>query len=138
MVTKSTKTSETDRPASAVPPVVPMSDTQGTAAAKLTVNFAESGSESTAPTASTSAVPPIPTPGASQPQATVVMPQWVSWASVIAAQAACVLLLAATIFMPHQLGETGWWTGLKAGSLAGALPGALKFAEIAGAIVGKV
>lgn len=138
MVTKSTKTNETDRPASAVPPVVPMSDVQPAAAEKLTVNFAEAVPGATVPTAADSAVPPTPIPGGSLSQASVVMPKWISWASVIAAQAACVLLLAATIFMPHQLGETGWWTGLKAGSLAGALPGALKFAEIAGAIAGLI
>ena len=137
MVTKLTKTNETDGPASAVPPVVPMSDNQAAAAEKLTVSFAEPVAAATAPTVK-SQVPPTPVPGGSISQAPAAMPKWVSWSSVIAAQVACVLLLAATFFMPHQVGETGWWTGLKAGSLASALPGALKFVEIAGAIAGLI
>ncbi len=137
MITKSIKTNETDRPASAVPSVVPMSDNPATAAEKLTVNFVDPAATATAPGAQ-APVPPTPIPGASMTQSPAALPKWVSWSSVLAAQAACVLLLAATLFMPHQLGETGWWTGLKAGSLASVLPGALKFSEIAGAIAGLI
>jgi hypothetical protein len=137
MVTKSTNANETDRPASAVPPIVPLSDNRPAPAEKLTVTFGDSVAAATAPVVK-SQVPPTPIPGGSISQAPAAMPKWVSWSSVIAAQAACVLLLAATFFMPHQVGETGWWTGLKAGSLASALPGALKFTEIAGAIAGLI
>ena len=83
-------------------------------------------------------VPPIPSPGSLMAETTVAMPRWVSWSSVLAAQAACLLLMGAIFFMPHAVGETGWWTGLKAGSLAGSLPGALKFVEIVGSIAGLV
>ncbi len=137
MVTKSTNSNETDRPASAVPQVVPLSDNRTASAEKLTVTFGEPVVAGTGPVVK-SQVPPTPIPGGSISQAPAAMPKWVSWSSVIAAQAACVLLLAATFFMPHQVGETGWWTGLKAGSLASALPGALKFTEIAGAIAGLI
>jgi hypothetical protein len=137
MLTRSTKTNETDRSTSTVPTVVPMSEGTGGSAENLKVIFSEPvpAAEATAP--ASQSTPPVPTPGGTGIPAPV-MPKWVSWTSVVAAQAACVLLLAATFFMPHQLGETGWWTGVKAGSLAATLPGALKFAEIAGAIAGLI
>ncbi len=138
MFTRSTKTSETDRPALAVPAVVPMSEDTGSITEKLNVNFSDPIPAAETPVQTATGVSPVPTPGGTAIPAAAVMPKWISWTSVIAAQAACVLLLAATFFMPHQLGETGWWTGVKAGSLAATLPGALKFAEIAGAIAGLI
>ena len=138
MEAKSTKTNESDRPVSTVPPIVPMSDSPVAKTENLTVNFADPVQSGDKQIGYAAAVPPTPVPGASISQAPASMPKWISWSSVMAAQFACVLLLAAIFFMPHKVGETGWWTGLKAGSLAFALPGALKFAEIAGAIAGLI
>lgn len=103
-----------------------------------TVRFSNSIATSEKTFSATPSVPPIPTPGSTVIQPAMSIPRWVSWSSVLAAQAACLLLLGAIFFMPHAVGETGWWTDLKAGSLAGALPGALKFVEIVGSIVGLI
>ncbi|MGC8625582.1 MAG: hypothetical protein ACP5VQ_10010 [Phycisphaerae bacterium] len=115
-----------------IPPTVKMTENKDAPAIKnITVNFAEPVS------AAGQAVPPVPPMGGSA-ALSIAMPKVVSWTSVLASQAACLLLLGAIFFMPHQLGESGWWTGLKAGSLASALPGALKFVEIVSAIAGFI
>ncbi len=132
-------TNEKVRSVKEIPPTVEMAENQAAPAVKnITVNFAEpitTTEQAALPT--TSKVPPVPPIGRTAAKS-VAMPKAVSWASVLASQAACLLLLGAIFFMPHQFGESGWWSGLKTGSLASVLPGALKFLEIIGAIGGFI
>ena len=56
--------------------------------------------------------------------------------SIALAQAACLVLLVASIFMPSQNSPTNWWPTLQVGSLAYAVPGVLHNWELFAAAAG--
>ncbi len=56
--------------------------------------------------------------------------------TTVLAQAACLVMMAASLFMPAQNGPTNWWPKLHAGSLAYAVPGVLHNWELFAAAAG--
>ncbi len=56
--------------------------------------------------------------------------------TTVLAQAACLVLMAASLFMPAQNSPTNWWPHLHAGSLAYAVPGVLHNWELFAAAAG--
>lgn len=139
MSTRTMKTREEVRPLSDIPAVIKLTGKPDRRIRKqLTVHFDEPAPQDNLPALSVTTESRIPAVGGFTRQSAVEIPKSVSWGSVIAAQAACLILLGAVFFMPHQIGRSGWWTGLKAGSLAFALPGVLKLFEIGAGVAGFV
>ncbi len=139
MNTRVLKARNASRPRSDIPAIIKLTGKPGRRGTKpLTVNFNVSVPQGHTATPSVTPEATVSMPQVVARQAAVDVPKAVAWSNLLAAQAACLLLLAATFFMPHQAGTSGWWSGLKAGSLAFAMPGTLKIFEISAGLFGFV
>ena len=66
------------------------------------------------------------------------LPRVISWGNLTLAEAGCLLLLAATFYMPIQGAAANWWTNLKIGSPVYNLPVLLRNWQVLSAMIGMI